>query len=198
MIPFNRSADYGLSSYNQTHVFSFNYSYQLPGKSLTGIQGIVAKGWEMQGIFNASMGLPFTIGLASNQSGDGQTVNIGDRPNLRPGASNNPKLGNVNRWYDPNAFALGPLGFYGNVGRNTVIGPGTATFDFSLLKQFQLTERHGLLLRAEFFNLLNRANFGLPNRIPFAANGAIVGNAGAIQSLTTTSRQIQFGLRYSF
>jgi hypothetical protein len=198
MIPFRRSADRGLVSYNQNQVFSFNYSYQLPGRALSGIMGVLARGWETQGILNAATGLPFTIGLAGNQSGDGQTSNIGDRPNLRPGRSNNPVIGKVDKWYDPTAFVLGPVGFYGNLGRNTVIGPGQTTFDFSLLKRFDLNERHNLLFRAEFFNLLNHANFGLPNRIPFTTGGGIAGNAGAIQSLSTTSRQIQFGLRYSF
>jgi len=198
MIAFNRSADRGLANYNQNQVFSLNYSYQFPGDSLRGASGVVAKGWEMQGIFNATSGLPFTIGLASNQSADGQTSNIADRPNLRPGHSNNPVLGNVNRWYDPNAFIVGPADFYGNLGRNTVIGPGQATFDFSLVKIFHIKERNTVTFRAEFFNALNLANFGLPNRIPFVTNGAIAGNAGAIQSLNTSSRQIQFGLRYSF
>ena len=198
MIPFDPHADRGYANFDQRHVFSFNYTYQFPGNSLQGVAAAVWKVWETNGIARVTSGLPLTVGMTVNQSGDGATAQIPDRPNLRAGASNNPVLGTVSRWYDPAAFEFPRLGFYGNLGRNTVIGPGVATFDLSLVKNFRFTERHSLLFRAEFFNLFNHANFGLPKRFVFAAGGAVVGNAGAIQTLTTSSRQIQFGLRYSF
>lgn len=198
MIPCDHRADRGYANYDQRHVFSFNYTYQFPGNSLHGLAAAFAKGWEMNGIARATSGLPLTVGMTVNQSGDGAISQIPDRPNLRAGASNNPVRGNVSQWYDPAAFEFPRPGFYGNLGRNTVIGPGVATFDLSLVKNFQLAERHTLVFRSEFFNLFNHANFGLPNRFVFAAGGAVVGNAGAIQTLTTSSRQIQFGLRYTF
>ena len=151
----------------------------------------------MSGILTAATGNPFTVIVGSNRSGDGNS-GAPDRPNLRPGRSNNPVLGKVEQWYDPTAFTFPAAGTYGNLGRNTVMAPGRATFNFSLVKTFHLTEAHTLTFRSEFFNLLNRANFGLPNRTAFTATGAYAGNAGVIQELTTSSRQIQFGLRYSF
>jgi len=87
------------------------------------------------------------------------------------------------------------------LGRDTLIGPGLATLDFSALKDTRLTERINLQLRAELFNLLNRANFNTPNLITFApgptagAAGVISPTAGAVTSTSTTSRQIQFGLK---
>ena len=173
----------------------------------------------MSGILKASSGPPVSIEIGSNRSGDNNS-DAPDRPDLRPGASNNPnhgttagcgvvrngkptiaagqKLATRDRFYDPCAFGLPARGYYGNLGRDTVIGPGVANFDFSLVKNFHVTERNLIAFRAEFFNLFNRANFGLPARFALTSSGAPAGNAGAIQSLTTSARQIQFGLRYSF
>jgi hypothetical protein len=197
LIIFNRHADKSLSSLNQGQVIAVNSTYRLPGNSLTGIRGVLAKGWEMSGILKASSGTPISIQVGSNRSGDSNS-DAPDRPNLLPGKSNNPVLGKVDQWYDPKAFGFPAAGFYGNLGRNTVQGPGLATVDFSMVKTFAIRERQTLTLRGEFFNLLNRANFGVPNRTAFTSSGAYAGNAGVIQDLATPSRQIQFGLRYSF
>ena len=197
LIPHDRSADRGISPYNQGKAFGANVTYRLPGESLSGWKAAVARGWEMNGIISASSGLPFSVAIPFNQSqnGDSQTP---DRPNLAPGRSNNPIIGSVNKWYDPTAFSLPARGFYGNLGRDTLQGPGIATFDFSLVKNFDVGESNRLIFRAELFNLLNHPNFGLPNRYAFTSTGVIAGNAVVITSLTTPSRQIQFGLRYTF
>jgi hypothetical protein len=94
----------------------------------------------------------------------------------------------------------------GNVGRDTYIGPGLATWDFSVLKNTHIFERLNLQFRAEIFNLLDRANFNTPNLIthvllPGAAPGSasttpvVSPAAGVITSTSTTARQIQFGLK---
>jgi hypothetical protein len=89
----------------------------------------------------------------------------------------------------------------GHSGRNRFYGPGLTTVDFSAFKNFQFTERFRLQFRAEFFNLLNHANFAAPNFLNdannsvFDANGARMGNAGIIGSTSTSSRQIQLGLK---
>jgi hypothetical protein len=129
------------------------------------------------------------------------------------------------QYYDPNAFVLGNPGFYGDVGRNTVIGPGVNTFDFSLFKNTSLAEEVNLQFRAEFFNIFNRANFGSVEYrifsgvsssdiqdIPCSAYGATGGDAGCselvsasrrstagrITQTRTNNRQIQVGLRLVF
>ena len=103
---------------------------------------------------------------------------------------------NATRWFNPAAFLQAPnnSGFYGNLGRDTFIGPGLATWDFSVLKDTRIRERLSLQFRAELFNLLNRANFNTPNLIVFTPSG-VSGTAGAITSTSTTSRQVQFGLK---
>jgi hypothetical protein len=85
------------------------------------------------------------------------------------------------------------------VGRDVLTGPGLATVDFSALKKTALTERVSLQFRAEFFNILNRSNFGTPNAVVFTSAAATpAATAGVITSTATSSRQIQFGLKLLF
>ena len=106
-------------------------------------------------------------------------------------------LGNPNQWFNPNAFKLPTAGTYGALGRGVYSGPGLAEVDASLFKNTAITERMNLQFRAESFNLLNHTNLGTPNATVFSA-GAISPSAGLITTTTTTSRQIQFGLKLIF
>jgi hypothetical protein len=106
-------------------------------------------------------------------------------------------LGSPNQWFNPAAFLAPPTasGFYGNLGRDTLEGPGLATWDFSLFKDTPIREKAKLKFRAEFFNILNRANFNTPNPVVFTAPTTVSPTAGLITSTSTSSRQIQFGLK---
>jgi hypothetical protein len=105
-------------------------------------------------------------------------------------------VGDPNRYFDPNAFVIPANGTYGNVGRDTLIGPGLALLDVSLLKQAQISEKLNLQFRAEAFNMLNHANFGTPNPVVFTQDSSAPSSiAGLITSTSTTSRQIQLGLK---
>ena len=95
-------------------------------------------------------------------------------------------------------FRASAGGIYGNVGRNTATGPGFADLDLTLVKVLSVTERFKVDFRAEFFNILNRANFGLPSPATFSSNGQNAGSAGAVTSTVSTSRQMQFGLKLFF
>jgi hypothetical protein len=106
-------------------------------------------------------------------------------------------LGSPNQWFNPNAFVLPTVGTYGDLGRGVYRGPGLADLDLSLFKNTKLTERTNLQLRAEFFNALNHPNFGTPNATVFSGT-AFNPSAGLITTTTTTSRQIQFGLKLFF
>jgi hypothetical protein len=92
------------------------------------------------------------------------------------------------------------MNLFGNAGRNTVVGPGLINFDFSAVKNNlieKISETFNIQFRAEFFNILNHANFQAPlnNRILFDQNGAPVAGAGAIDTTSTPPRQIQLGLK---
>lgn len=91
-----------------------------------------------------------------------------------------------------NAFALAPLGQVGNSGRNTLRGPTTTVFDFSLMRNFAMAERYNLQVRWEVFNLANTPIFGQPN------NNLSSGAVGSITSLASDPRVMQFAMRFSF
>lgn len=195
--PYNARRDRGLSGFNLKHNLVVNYSYALPFKR-KGAVGKIVEGWQINGISTVSSGMPLSA-IAQCCSNNGSTgVYIIERPNLAPGRSNNPVLGNPNKYFDPSAFVPSQPGFYGNLGRSTLIGPGLFTFDFSLVKNTAITERTKLEFRAELFNLLNRANFGSPANMIFDTRATPLPTAGLITSTSTTSRQIQFALKFLF
>lgn len=195
--PTNPSRDWGPSDFNAKHNFVFNLTYPIPFQFHSKIVGAVLGGWTMNGIGTFTSGQPFTVRLANNQSrnGDAQLV---DRPNLKPGANNNPVLGSPNQYYDPTVFSQPLAGTYGNLGRNTLVGPGFADVDASIEKSFKIRESANAVFRAELFNIMNHANFGLPNTTVLTATGAPNASAGVITQTVNSGRQIQFGLKISF
>ena len=205
--PFDLAADKGLATFHVKHAAVVDALYALPlgrGEPFASDLGRwgnrVVGGWSVGSILTAQSGFPFTPQLSYNPSNNGDTRNP-VRPFLNPNFSGPVVLGNPSQWFNPAAFIAPPSasGFYGNVGRDTYIGPGLATWDFSVLKDIALRERLGLQFRAEIFNLLDRANFNTPNLIvftpPTAASNKPSGTAGAITGTSTTSRQVQFGLK---
>lgn len=104
--------------------------------------------------------------------------------------------GGPSRYFNPSAFIQPLPGTYGNAGRNILQGPGLVETDLSLAKKFPLSERLNLLFRGEFFNVFNHTNFNTPNPVVFtSATGGPSPTAGVITATSTTSRQIQFGLK---
>ena len=206
--PFNLASDKGLATFNVSHVASVNVIYELPfgrgrtfASNLAGWKNGLVGAWTVASIITAQSGFPFTPQLSYNPSNTGDTRNP-VRPFLNPDFTGNVVTGNPSQWFNPAAFIAPPStsGFFGNSGRNTYTGPGLATWDFSVLKETRVRERLSVQFRAEIFNLLNRANFNTPNLIvftpPTAANlTGLSGTAGSITSTSTTSRQVQFGLK---
>src|SRR5437867_12915229 len=101
-------------------------------------------------------------------------------------------------WVDAKAFALPMAGTYGSVGRNVLTGPSLKTVDLSAFKTTKVTEQVTLQFRAEAFNVLNRANFGIPGLVMLTPTGTPASSAGTITTTATTSRQIQMGLKLSW
>ncbi|MGH9839430.1 MAG: hypothetical protein ACREEM_11675, partial [Blastocatellia bacterium] len=190
--PRNRRADRGNSPFDIRHRLTIAWNYALPfGKgrkwlSSGGPAEYALGGWQINGINTFQTGLPFT------PTANSATVNTGT--GSRPDRIGNGTLSNgtVDRWFDTSAFATPAQFTYGNSGRNILYGPGRVNFDFSLFKEFRITEGLKLQFRTEFFNLFNTPQFDLPN----AAIGA--GNAGTITAIVGTPRQIQFGLKLVF
>jgi hypothetical protein len=146
----------------------------------------------MGGIYTLASGFPFSPLLGFDPS------NTGSQGLVRPDQIRNGNLPRDQRtpdhWFDIDAF-VPPTGFaFGNAGRNSLIGPGQNVLDFSLRKEFAITEQQRIEFRAEFFNALNHPNFAQPDN--FIDDGP--GVAGTITSVAIPMRQIQFGLKYRF
>jgi hypothetical protein len=195
--------DWGPSALNPDRQASISGSYALPfgrGKrfmqNASGFTDKLVSGWQLNGIVTLLSGFPFTPQIGSNRSGDGDTRNP-DRPSLNPAFTGPVVLGNPGQWFNPNAFILPTPGTYGNLGRSVYLGPGLEETDMSLMKTTALRESVSLQFRAEFFNLLNHANFGTPNATVFSGT-SFSPSAGLITTQATTPRQIQFGLKLIF
>jgi hypothetical protein len=197
----------GLSDFHVKHRFALNWSYLLPwGEGLTGVAAELARGWQLSGILTLASGPPFSTELGFDRARTGELS--GQRPNVVPGFSTNPILGGVDQYFDINAFELQPAGFYGDLGRNTMEGPGAATVDLSVVKQFLAGAFGGssrIEFRAEFFNLLNRANFRPPsgsNAVRavsiFNSRGERLPARARLTDTSTAARQVQFGLKVLF
>ncbi|MBI4474901.1 MAG: TonB-dependent receptor [Acidobacteria bacterium] len=200
---YDRKMDRGLSAFHSKHNLTFNWTYNLPfGSTLTGVSGAFLKGWMLNNITSIRSGHPFTVRMGFNRSGNLNTTSFSmhERPNLKPGFSNNPILGGPDRYWDINAFELPPVNERGNLGRNTLIGPDLVNLDFSLGKSFDLGEQRSLQFRAEVFNAPNHPNFATPSGVIAFTNaaGAVSPTWGRITSTVTTARQIQFGLKLTY
>jgi hypothetical protein len=197
--PLQPKADYGRASFDIRNSAVINATYDLPfGRSALRTRAWLDRlieGWQVSGIETIQSGLPFTPQLSYNPSNDGDTRNP-VRPSWNPAFTGPLLRGLPGEYFNPNAFVQPLPGTYGNVGRNVLHGPSLVELDLSLAKRFALSERFNLQFRAESFNLLNRANLNAPNPVVFtAATGGASPTAGVVTNTSTTSRQLQFGLK---
>ena len=185
--PDSRKAERGLSNYDVRHYVAAYWTWSL------------GKGWQWNTIVAAASGNPFSVVVGFDRArARFQAGTSPQRPDLVAGRTNDPVLGGPDRYFDPAAFALPDPGFYGNLGRNTLTGPGMINADTSLTKTLRLTEAVSLQVRAEAFNIFNHPNFAIPTqRTVFSATGP-VGSAGRITSTATPPRQLQLGLKLTF
>jgi outer membrane receptor protein involved in Fe transport len=199
--------DRGLSAFDARHNLTANWTWDLPvARDSKGLTAALLKGWQLNNITTIRSGHPFTAQLGFNRSGNLNTTSFSmhERPDLKPGCSNNPILGGPDRYFDVNCFQLQPAGQRGNLGRNTLIGPGLVAIDFALVKTFALGGERSLQVRAECFNLPNHPNFAVPSgRTVFTGvnpdgTPTVAPTWGRITSTVTTSRQIQLGVKLAF
>ena len=197
--PYDMAADRALSSLDRANIFSLSAIYTLPfgrgrryGANFNGFEDAILGGWELTGIISATSGSPFTVTLEND------IANIGARSiSQRPNLVGNPYAGarsTTGLYVNPAAFAIPADYTFGNLGRNTLIGPGFFDTDFGGYKNFRLTERLGMQFRAEIFNITNRVNFANPNSdLNSATFGQISGYPSGPQPL-----EAQFGIKLSF
>ncbi len=163
--PFNPKLSRGLSAFDVTHNFVVSYNFRLPVDKLAGPKRLT-NGWALSGITRFATGLPVILYETDDNSllgtGAAGPITLGiDTPNqVAPVHIGDPRKG---PYFDPASFVFETVGQLGTARRRFFHGPGINNWDMALLKDTQLTERMSLEFRAEFFNLLNHAQFQAVN-----------------------------------
>ncbi|MEA2261621.1 MAG: hypothetical protein QOJ51_4446, partial [Acidobacteriaceae bacterium] len=223
-VPTRLSLDYGPAATDVRHIAALNGTYDLPfgrnrrfASRLNSFADKAVGGWSLSAIANLQSGFPFSPQLGYNPTGSGDTRNP-VRPDVNPNFRGKLYPHTVTQWFNPSAFSA-PLstlsssgaitgGAVGNLGRDTLVGPGLKELDLALLKNTQLREGVNLQFRSEFFNVLNHTNFTTPNAVTYTSAPTLVSGtytqpsisstAGLITATSTSSRQIQFGVKLVF
>jgi TonB-dependent receptor-like protein len=189
-----------LASHDVPHNFQLAAVYELPvgpGKKWgqTGATAAIFGGWQLNGVFAAYSGRPFTLtasGTSLNMPGNLQTPD-----QVKENVEIFGKVGDDGTYFDTTAFKRVTEVRFGNVGRNTMRGPGVANLDLSLYRTFKLGAQTNLQFRAEAFNATNTPHFNNPNGNVNSSNfGKILSTQTAYA--TGRSREFRFGLRLSF
>ncbi len=186
---YNLRAERGLASFDARHRWVNTVVYNIP------LKGWLLGGWQVSGISQLQSGFPFTINISGDTAGiGGGTGGILIRPNAIPGQTYllDSAQRSTERFFNTAAFQLTPAFQFGNVGRNTVVGPGLFNIDTTVARTFAIKERYRLQFRAEFFNLLNTPNHAIVGRLINVPTqfGKVLNQLDP--------RQIQFGLKFAF
>jgi hypothetical protein len=197
---FDFSLNRGRSDFDLRHVFTGNFSWQIPYGKDNGI-GRVLGDWELIGKIQAQSGPGFspTVGFDRARLSKGGAGDVGQRPIYAGSPDQDIILGHPSRWFDASVFELPPAGMYGDLGRNVLEGPGLLSLDLALHKVIWHTERQSIRFRAEAFNVTNHPNFQMPSSLAlFTSSLNRVGSAGQITDTATAARQIQLALQWTF
>jgi len=200
---YNRRADRSVSSQDVSQRMVISHIYQLPfgrqkslGASWPAWLDTAVGNWQINGILSFSSGFPLAVS-ATNNSGlftAVQRPNISGDPKLESGRATQDKLA---RWFNTGAFTQPPAFTFGNVSRTlpTVRSDGVRNLDFSIFKSFPIQaveEGAQIQFRAEFFNLFNTPQFGLPG------TGLGTASFGVVSAQANIPRQVQLGLKFLF
>jgi hypothetical protein len=191
--PFNLNSSRGIADFDQTLRFNLSAVYSLPHFDVDGVRNVLFNGWQVNAIFTANSGLPFTILSGTDRSLSGVGNDYADQIGnpARPAG-----VTKVHEYFNTAAFSAATLGTFGDVGRNSLWGPGYADLDSSIFKNFVLSERFRLQFRAEAFNTLNRVNFANP--VSTFSSGTFGQITGTVTGNPGSPRVLQFGLKLFF
>ena len=193
--PYNLHSYYGRCRYDIPNLLSTNWVYQLPfgrGQRFAGgmskATDALVGGWRVTGIISVHSGLPFKVVTGADIANTGTG-------NQFPNLVGNPVPSGFNQsqrdWFNTSAFADPAAYTYGNLGNNTLRGPGYFDLDFGLTKQFKFTETKYLEFRGEAFNILNHTNLNNPDNTMTDPTFGEILSAG-------TSRDVQLSLKVFF
>ena len=190
---YDRSA----SGLDLRHILTVNTLYEVPvgrGKTFStghGVLDYVLGNWQINNLFQAHSGTPFTPGISSDIANIGQGFLTTEHLN---------KVGNSSishrstaEWFNTANYAAPALYTFGTAGRNSLLGPAFWDLDMSLFRQFPIGEERRFEFRAEAFNLLNNVDLGLPNS-DFNSGSSF----GTINGTANTARQLQLAGKFIF
>jgi hypothetical protein len=167
--------------------------YSSPTVGANRLVQALSRDWLGSIEYQAQTGFPMTMSVFGDTANAGTVV--GENP-IRANATGKSIFGsgpkNSTTWFNPAAFTAPPAYTYGNVGRNSVYGPGLQTMDLAIDRSFSMAEKTRFEARAEFFNALNHTNLGTPNRFVNTSS------FGSITEVATPGREIQVSARLSF
>jgi hypothetical protein len=173
--------------------FALSAVYNSPTVGSSRLTRTLTRDWRGSIEYQVQTGFPLTISVFGDTANAGTVV--GENP-IRANRASQPVFGSGTRnsttWFNPGAFLAPPAYTFGNVGRNSVYGPGLQTMDLGLVREFSLAEKARFEARAEFFNALNHTNLGTPNRFVNTSS------FGSITEVATPGREIQVSARVSF
>src|ERR1700744_1828644 len=196
--PFNLASGRGPADFDQTVRFNLSANYLIPNANVQGWKSAILNGWQVNAIVSLQTGLPFTVLSGTDRSLSGVGNDYADRVGnpARPAG-----VSKVREYFNTAAFVPATIGTFGNIGRNSLRGPGYADVDTSIFKNLFTGERVSAQFQAEAFNTFNRVNFGNPtnsadgNTAPVATVSS--GTYGQITS-ANSPRVFQFGLKLLF
>src|SRR5206468_2379902 len=147
------------------HRFALSAVYELPGLKQSGLLDKLTHNWQVSTVYQIQSGFPFTVSVFGDTANSG-TV-LGENP-IRANLTGQPIFGSgtqtATEWFNPLAFKTPAAFTFGNVGRNSIHGPGLQTLDLAVAREFAIAERVKFQFRGEFFNALNHTNLGTPDR----------------------------------
>jgi hypothetical protein len=197
------SRAWGPANFDRAHRVSLVFNHELPNAFTSGIGKAVLNNWSLNGFLVAQTGTPVTVVNRDSGRGIGGSIvsttasnlfaNVNaDVPLLMSDVNGGSTKDNLNNYINPAAFVKAAPFTFGNSGRGMLRAPGQWTLDFSVFKDIPFTERYRLQFRAEFFNLLNHANFSGPDTNMDSAG------FGTIRGTTVNARLAQFALKLMF
>ncbi len=188
----NAYAEYARTNTSVRHSAAITWVYNAPNFTENRLGGVFVNGWEFSGITTLRSGFPFSLRTGTDNSLTGTDH---DRPDqiLPDGTlpSDRSRSSRIAEYFNTGAFLPNRIGHFGNVGYNSLTGPGSFNIDAGLMKRFAISEHMGLQFRSEAFNLLNRPTFGNPDRFLNSNTFGQLVSAGP-------GRILQLGLKLTF
>ena len=197
----NLAQDWGNSDNDIRHILVINYIWEAPigrGKAYlsSGAIGKIFEGIQFSGVTSIQGGHPFEVRCVrdSQRTGIASWCDVSGNPYAVGATSIDEKV----YFGDPGAFTTPPFGRAGTVARNQFYGPGYVNFDLAFAKKMRLTERFGLELRVEGYNIFNHPHFGQPDNLESSPTFGLISSTVGRPDATTSARQMQAALKLTF